>query len=462
VRLSLALKFALISTLLVVVVAGLTSYLMVFRLAASVEQELFARDRELAKVLAGLRTSDGRLDFDTLSTFVNTSDKVKTGLVYVLELDGGGKLVAGSLNPRLFAALDPDYEVQIRQGRERVLASLAAGEIDREGTIKEYTLPLPRGQVRLGFDLQRIDQQIRAEQRVALAILAVGLALGVAASVVLARRMAAPVRKLAGAMDAVARGEMNQTVNVTSTDELASLASSFNKMTHALRDVGRTRDLLARYLSPEVVRRLLKESDPLEMVAEERAVTVVSIAFPEFSLLLHQQGPRETIHIVNEYFAGIIDAVVARHGTVDRLEGERLTAVWGAPFDVAEPELEAIHAAVAARFAVEQEGRRQEAASTPALSVCIGICTGRAVAGNIGSAQRVAYRVLGGAVELAGHIERMAQPGEILVSEATYGKVRRWVEARACTPLMLDELEEAVPLYRVEAVVDSAAEGAPG
>jgi len=263
-------------------------------------------------------------------------------------------------------------------------------------------------------------------------------------------------------MDAVARGEMNQTVHVTSTDELASLARSFNKMTHALRDVGRTRDLLARYLSPEVVRRLLKESDPLEMVAEERAVTVVSIAFAEFSQLLHQRGPRETIHIVNDYLAGIIDAIVERQGTVDRIEGERLSAVWGAPFDVAEPELAAIRAAVAARFAVEQESRRQAAASSPELSVCIGICTGRAVAGNIGSAQRVAYRVLGGAVELARHIERMAQPDEILVSEATYGKVRRWVEARPCAPLMLDELEEAVPLYRVEAVVDATApEGAP-
>jgi adenylate cyclase len=456
VRLSLSVKFGLLSVLLVVAIAGLTSYLMVFRLAGAVEDELYSRDREMAKMLSRVQTSEGLWDHYTLGTIVDGADRAKIGLVYALHVKAGGALVWGRLNPRLFSSLDPSYEAHIaRAGSDGVLRMLAANKIDREDSIKEYPFGAPnKDQLRLGFDLQRIDQQIRSQQRVAIIILVAGLAIGIAAAVLVARRVAAPVKRLAGAMDAVARGEVNQTVHVTTTDELASLARSFNKMTRALREVERVRELFGRYMSPEVVQRLLKEADPLEMVAEERGVTVASIAFHEFSPLSRQLGPRQTIHLVNEYLAPIIDAVTSRQGIVDRLDGDRLVAVWGAPFDVPEPELQAIRAALAARTGVEQEARRQAAAGSAALHLCIGICTGRAVAGNIGSAVRVAYRVIGGAVELASHIQQMAQPGEILVSEATYGKVRAAVEARACAPLILEDMEEAVPLYRVESATE--------
>lgn len=449
---TLSLKIALVSVCLVVLVVGVTSYVMVFRLAANSELEIVKRDRELAKVLAGLRTADERLDFQTLTSFVGSSDKVETGLVYAIEVGTGGEMLQGALNPRLFGELDPTFQVHVRQGRKRVLEMLATGKIDRLGRIKEYSLPIPKGNLRLGFDLQRIDEQIQREQKVGMTVLLSGLLIGILAAILLARRLARPVRYLAGAMEAVARGDIDQTVQVKSSDELASLASSFNKMTRALRDLGRIRDLFALYVAEPVVQRILREREPLEMVAEERAVTAVSFAFHDFSTIARQLSSREMIHLLNEYLAPIIDAVMDCGGVVSKIEGERILAVWGAPDDVVEPELKAIESALIARAAVEREGRRQTAAGGIALKICIGACTGRVIAGNIGSSRRLTYSVLHGAIDLTRHIEELAQPGEFLVSEATFNKVRSSVEAGACAPLMLEDLEEAIPLYRVERI----------
>jgi class 3 adenylate cyclase len=450
VRLSLSIKFGLAAALLVVLIAGVTSYLMVFRFAQASLDELVSRDKELATVLAGLRGADGRLDFTTLRTFVERSDKVDIGLVYVMEVEEGGRIHQGALNPRLFSAMDPDFEVAVREGRARVLEKLAAGTLDLKDKVMLYSYQLRVGtKLRLGFDFQRIERQVAAQQKMGLVILGAGLLVGIVLAVVLSRRLARPVRRLAGAMEAVARGEVNQTVQVTSSDELASLAASFNQMTRALREMARVRELASVYLSPPVVDRLLREANPLEMVAEERAVTVLSAAFDDFGPLARQLSPRETIRLLNEYLAPIIDAVLAEDGLVEEIEGERLVAVWGAPADVVEPELHAIRAALAAQDAVEAEARRQAAAGGLALSLKIGICSGRAVAGNLGSAHRVVYRVLGVAVQIARQVESMAAASEVVVSEATYSKVRQHVNASACAPLMLEDLEEAVPLYRV-------------
>lgn len=451
-RLSLSIKFSLLSVVLVVLVAGATSYLMVFRFGGSSEQELISRDRELARVLAGLRTSEGKLDFGTLQSFVGSSDRVDTGLVYVMEVDASGALLQGALNARLFSGISPEYAVEMQAGRKRVLEQLAAGRIERQGRIKEYSLRSPAGEVRLGFNLQRIRDQILEQQRVGLLILLVGLSLGVGGAVILARRLTRPVKRLAGAMEAVARGDVDQTVQVSSRDEIASLADSFNQMTRALREKKRVREVLSLYLSSQVIDRILREANPLEMIPEQRAVTVVSLCLRGYAELAWRLPPRESVDLLNDYLAPVIDAIAACEGHIDQIDGPRVVAVWGAPAEVLEPELKGVRAALAARAAVFEEGRRQVAAGGPALRLCAGVSSGRALAGNVGSARRVAYQVLGGAAELARQIERIAQPGEILVSEATYGKVLQAVEARAAAPLILEGMEEAVPLYRVEAV----------
>lgn len=455
-RFSLSVKFALLSALLVLVVAGATTYVLVFRYGQAREEELVARDRELSQVLAGLRRADGRLSFEPIVSFVESSDRVDTGLVYAVELDKAGALQQGSLNPRVFSALDPTYAELVQQGRKQVLEALAAGKVDRRQRIKEYALPVPGGQVRLGFNLRRIDQQISAQTQVGVVILGVGLLLGALGSVVLARRLASPIRRLAGAMEAVANGDLQQTVQVRSSDELASLAQSFNQMMRALREAGHQQQSLAPYLAPAVMKRLTEVDDPLELTPEEGPVTVAFLSLVGVDQLSFELPPRPLLALLNEYLAPVIEAVSRHDGVIYRVDGGRVKAVWGVPEPAPDGELQAVRAVLAARAAVEAEARRQAASGAHALRLRAGVATGRAVAGNLGSARRVSYTVLGAVVEVASETERLARPGELLLAEATFNKVRGRVQTRPAQPLMLAALGEAVPLYRVEGLATDA------
>ncbi len=427
-------------------VAGVTTYLLSFRFAQDREREMVTRDRELAQVLAGLRNAEGRVDFDTLTSFVSSSDRVDTGLVYALVLDRSGAMLQGAINPRLFAKLDSSYQQAVNQGRRHVLEALAAGKLDRRGRIKEYQLPVPRGRLRLGFDLQRIDAQIARQGQVGLAILGAGLLLGIIGSVLLARRVARPIKHLASAMEAVAGGDMQQTVQVATSDEIASLAGSFNRMMRALRDAGGLQRTLEPYLGAAVLRRLLREERPLEMISEDRLTTVVSLALEQPPRTL---APRARLSLLNDYLAPVIDALHQHGGVILDLDCHRLRAAWNVPDDARQPQLEAIGGAVAARRAVEDEGRRQSLAGSRALSIQIGVSTGKLVAGNVGSMHRVSYGVLGDAAEIADQIIPLASPGEILASESTVAQIRDQITLASGPPLFIEGFDEAIPLYRV-------------
>jgi adenylate cyclase len=250
-------------------------------------------------------------------------------------------------------------------------------------------------------------------------------------------------------MKAVAKGEIEQSVKVNSLDELAGMAASFNQMTQSLRKRHLGREYLRCYLSPEVCERILKEENALEMTPEERNMTVLCLTFHGLTTIGGQHKSLDAFKIFNEYLAPVIDAITDARGVVNLLEGNRLLAVWGVPFPVKEAEYNAILGARAILKAVQSEARRQVTAGGSILEASMGIAAGRAVAGNLGSSKRVEYAVVGNAVELAGHIEKQARPGEILINEAAFSKVRGEVQAAACSPLILEGMEEAVPLYRL-------------
>ncbi|MCA9672220.1 MAG: adenylate/guanylate cyclase domain-containing protein [Myxococcales bacterium] len=450
-RLSLSLKFALLSALLVVLVAGATTFVLVFRFRQARERAMVDRDRELAKVLAGLRDARGQPDFGTLTAFVARSDKVDIGLVYALSIDSDGKLLQGALNPTVFGRLHPSFRAALARGQKDVLARLAQGKLRRRGKIKEYDI----GGLHLGFDFTRIDARIHQQSRVGLLILGAGLLIGVLGALFLARRMARPIRQLASAMEAVAAGNMQQTVEVHSSDELASLAGSFNRMMRALRETRGKKQDLAPYVDPAVLERLTREEAPLEMVPEERPVTVLSAALVESGdRPARAEGPRTRLSLLNDHLAPVVDAIAAEGGVIVAVDDIGITAVWGAPFDVSDPELCALRAALAAVRGVGDEARRQALTGAPTWALRVGVATGRAACGNVGSQRRVSFGVVGEPRDAAREIAlTCAAPGEVLVTEATRTKIEGRAEARPGPPLFLEGYDEAFPLYRVSTVL---------
>jgi class 3 adenylate cyclase len=138
--------------------------------------------------------------------------------------------------------------------------------------------------------------------------------------------------------------------------------------------------------------------------------------------------PSEVASLLNRFFSEMTDAIFAEEGTVDKFIGDAILGVFGAPVQHSDHARRAVRAAQAMRRAVA----RLNAAGGRPLRVRYAINSGVAIAGDVGSARRREYTVLGDVVNTASRLEALAEPDQIIVSRATYDRI---TPAIAATPL---------------------------
>ncbi|WP_051329489.1 adenylate/guanylate cyclase domain-containing protein [Geminicoccus roseus] len=231
----------------------------------------------------------------------------------------------------------------------------------------------------------------------------VGLSIVAAAAAIaalLARRLAATIRDLAGQANAVARFELEQvdTPERSRVRELDDLAQAFTAM---LRVTG----AFATYVPRQLVRRLLEAGHDSEPLSEQRELTVMFTDLTGFSSMAEHRPAGETARLLNEHFARLTACVVAEGGTVDKFLGDAVMAFWGAP------ERQADHAARALRAAAAmQEAYRDDPMRTRfGLGLRIGLHTGQVLVGDIGTPERLNYTIVGDAVNVAARLVELCR-----------------------------------------------------
>lgn len=180
----------------------------------------------------------------------------------------------------------------------------------------------------------------------------------------------------------------------------------------------RLRERLSRFFPPPVLSEVIERG--LDLAREGRTVPV-SVLFCDirgFTALAERLPPRELLRLLNAHFERLV-AVVFRHaGVLDKFIGDALMAVWGAPIRRSDDARRALSAGLEMLVAV-REFNRARPPEWPELQVGIGINSGEAVVGTVGSALRMEYTVMGDAVNLAERLCAMAAPGQILLSKQT-------------------------------------------
>ena len=205
----------------------------------------------------------------------------------------------------------------------------------------------------------------------------------------------------------------------------------------ALRDDVRheqeLRSRLARYSSPNIVERILRDGGVAErdMSAEEGEVSVLFADITRFTPLAERLAPREVVAIMNQIFARLTEEVFAVEGTLDKFRGDGMMAFFGAPLAMQDHALRAVECAL--RMQERLAHFNAEASPPRDFAMRIGINSGPVIVGDIGSPQRKDYTVIGDVVNTASRLESsVAEPGEIVIGHATYEHVRaRFV----CEPL---------------------------
>jgi adenylate cyclase len=225
--------------------------------------------------------------------------------------------------------------------------------------------------------------------------------------------------------------------------EQASLNEQIRKEEQTMRR-------LRRYFSPQVIETILKggawtQDDIME--PRELTATVLFTDIVGFTYLSEKMPPREINTILNRHFHRMADIVFQYGGTLDKYLGDGLMAVFGAPMEKEDDAERAIQAARQMRQELKE--MKDETGVGTQFDIRIGINTGRVVAGNIGSPNRVDYTVIGDPVNVASRLESIAQPNQILIGEETFRHVKGLFDIKKVGPKKVKGKGAEILVYAV-------------
>jgi adenylate cyclase len=298
-----------------------------------------------------------------------------------------------------------------------------------------------------------LDPVLAPFNRITQALLVAGglaLVLSALVGLALSRGLTKPVHELVEATGRVARGDYEHDVTVTSQDEMGTLAQAFNQMTQDLRLKERARVVLNKVTSPEVARLLLR--DEVKLGGENRPITVLFADIRGFSTLTEGMEPQKVIAVLNQCMERLSRIVDDEGGTVDKYIGDELMAFWGAPVGHGDHALRAVRAAVRMQEAMAELSRERVAVGEGPIRIGVGLNSGVAVAGLMGSPDRWNYTVLGEMVNLAARLCSGAAPGEVAVTSATLSETGDAVVARSLGARRFKGFTSDVEVFNVERV----------
>lgn len=217
--------------------------------------------------------------------------------------------------------------------------------------------------------------------------------------------------------------------------------------------------MFQRYVGPEVVKEILAAGeDALRLGGVRRPLTVLFLDVRNFTPLSERLQPEEVVRILNRSFEMITQVIFKHGGTLDKFIGDAVMVLFNAPLDLPDHPLRAVLAAREIQERARAIQAELEARYGCSVRFGIGINTGEAVVGNIGSSTRMEYTAIGDAVNLAARLESVAGPGQILISESTWQAVAGRVEAEPLGPIPVKGKSRPVNVYAVKV----PAGGTPG
>ena len=238
----------------------------------------------------------------------------------------------------------------------------------------------------------------------------------------------------------------------------AYLSAYGARLTREERERAHVGRIFGRYVSPQVVAQLVASPNLPELGGAAREVTVLFSDIRGFTSLSEKLSAREVVEMLNEYFSRVCAAVLAEGGTIDKYIGDAIMVEFGAPLPQADHARRALRAALAlrgeARRFHEWMGARFPGRALPVFDVGVGINTGEAVVGNIGSAQRMEYTAIGDAVNIASRLESATkQLGcAILASASTIDAAGSGVVTGKSDRILVKGREQPVAVFEVLAM----------
>ncbi|MCW5961969.1 MAG: FHA domain-containing protein [Pyrinomonadaceae bacterium] len=206
----------------------------------------------------------------------------------------------------------------------------------------------------------------------------------------------------------------------------------------------------SRFMPEYVVKQLLDNPDSFRLGGINQEITVLFADIRGFTSFSEKQNPEKVVGLLNRYFSAMSEIIFAHGGTLDKYIGDGMMALFGAPTTTPDDAQNALRTAVTMQKRLEKLNQELIAEGFAPVSTGIGLHTGEATIGYIGSEQRSEYTAIGDTVNIAARLESNAKPGQILVSEATARHGGDSFTFVPLEPLLVKNRLEPVPLFEVK------------
>lgn len=268
----------------------------------------------------------------------------------------------------------------------------------------------------------------------------------------LSRHETVALQALHEGVRAIEKGNLAQRIVVLSEDEFAELAAEINHMAQGLQEKERLRLNFARYVSQHVMETISNSDGPLKLSGERRKVTLLFSDIRQFTKLAEKSDPEQVVQILNEYFSSMVEIIFKNHGMLDKFLGDGIMVEFGAPLDDANQEYHAVKTAIDMQQELQILCQKWQTEGKPLIQIGIGIHTGFAVVGNIGSERRIEYTAIGDTVNVASRLEQYTKELKvpILISDSTVLAIRDKFNFKNLGPQTLRGRTDPIVVYTVE------------
>ncbi len=266
-----------------------------------------------------------------------------------------------------------------------------------------------------------------------------------------------PVLRLLEGTREVEAGRLDHSISVTTGDEIGLLSAAFNRMIERLRQNQRVRETFGRYVDPRIAEGLLDQTAIAAAEGQRRVMTVMFCDMTGFTTLSEGVTPQGLVKIMNLYLSTMSEPIHAHRGVIDKYIGDAIMAYWGAPFidDAEQARLACLAAVDMVGCVAKLRTALPELLGVRAIpadcDIKIGIATGEALVGSIGSEYMMSFTVMGDNVNLASRLEgaNKVYGSHCLISEATAKACGDAVELREIDRVVVVGLTHAETIYEI-------------
>lgn len=234
--------------------------------------------------------------------------------------------------------------------------------------------------------------------------------------------------------------------------QLMSYARDLSRSHQLAKREERLRNSLSRYVSTNLVDKLVEEKGGELFENEKREVTILFADIRSFTAMAEQMDAEELVATLNSFFEVMTEIVFSNNGVLDKFVGDQLVAVFGLLPAIKNAEHDAIKTAITMQRATQKMMKTREARKKTTFGIGVGVNTGRAIVGNVGSKNRMDYTVMGDCVNVSARLQQLAKAGEIIIGQETYLRTKDRYKANKKIKAKAKNRVQPILCYRISAL----------